>query len=483
MNKRAFLILAFTALLSPALFAGWSEMQRLTYRGGEYAPKIIARNDTLHVAWYQIADSQKVSYLRSINNGQNWGDLLDLSAWGHRGVFVNLTQDRGKLLAGWADYPPSGHANMGYSLTEDGNNWTVPAYIIGGGSIIDLPTATALSGDSIYGVYYAYNRDSTGNRPFRFLYSSDLGQTWSNEQTVAYSFNYCNSLLINKCGGVLYIVFTGNPVPESTTFETQVVLSRDGGQTWSEKTILSQNGGWAAQAACLSCNRLNGFLAVGWMDYGYPGYLYLRITENLGYNWGPEIQAITSHLISSPNLEFVADTLWAAWVDHSFTDHWQLGYSRSTDRGITWEAPQRLTETSGGSLSPWLSYDHGKLHLVWEERASPPDNNTDIYYKWWEAGSGINWESDQSQNEHLICYPNPFNTKVRIDYSNVKGGEIHIYDISGRLIRFLQVKDKNEGQVIWDATDGLGQPIASGIYIAKARLLNGFNTTKLIHLK
>ena len=466
--KRAYLAILLTVIFSPTLFAGWSEPVRLTYRGGEYSPQIIARNDTLHIAWYQIADSQKVSYIQSIDGGQSWGEIIDLTDWGHCGAFVDLTNNNGRLFTGWADYPSSGHANIGYSISLDGQDWSTPAYMLGNNSNFGNPIAATMSGDSIYGVYYAYGPDSTGNTPFRFLYSSDLGQSWSNEQTVAYSYVYCNSLLIKKCGGTLYIIWSAVPIPESTMWECQVIASYDGGLTWSAKTFLSQNGGHDAQSICASCNNLNGFFAVGWMDYNYPGYLYLRITDNFGHSWGPEIHAVTSRYISDPNIEYMGDTIWAAWVDWTFDNHRQLGFSRSIDGGTTWEPPQRVTETIGQSFSPWLSYDNGRLHLVWEERSNPPNDSTDIFYKWWESGDGIKEMPNPSSCDLLQCYPNPFNSSIIIKYPKNEGGEIGMYNLLGQQVKALRVSLLG-GQVVWDGTDNQNISVPSGVYFARLK--------------
>ena len=37
----------------------------------------------------------------------------------------------------------------------------------------------------------------------------------------------------------------------------------------------------------------------------------------------------------------------------------------------------------------------------------------------------------------LTCYPNPFNSSTLIQYSNLKGGVIGIYDITGSLVKTL----------------------------------------------
>jgi len=261
-----------------------------------------------------------------------------------------------------------------------------------------------------------------------------------------------------------------------------VIVSLDGGVTWSPKTFLSQNGGRPAQTACASCNPVDGSFAVGWMDYNYPGRFYIRITNDSGYSWGPEIQNVTGHYISDPAIDFVGDTIWATWTDWSFSDHWQIGYSKSTNLGQTWTQSERISNTTGRSMTPWLSYDNGKVHLVWQEDG-PSSQDREIYYRRYDPDNDIDEDQVPTSYGLLKSYPNPFNSTTKITFSDNKGGEIDIYDISGRLIKSLPVKDKRDGSVIWDAKDGLGQPLASGIYIAKLKTTRGVCTTKLVYLK
>lgn len=73
------------ALAAAPTFAGWSEDVRLTYRGYEISPQVIARNDTVHVVWFQMMSNNigHVSYIRSTDGGQSWGSIVDLDAPNH----------------------------------------------------------------------------------------------------------------------------------------------------------------------------------------------------------------------------------------------------------------------------------------------------------------------------------------------------------------------------------------------------------------
>jgi hypothetical protein len=70
-------------------------------------------------------------------------------------------------------------------------------------------------------------------------------------------------------------------------------------------------------------------------------------------------------------------------------------------------------------------------------------------------------------------YPNPCNPETWIPYSLADGGEvtITIYDISGRVVRMLELGYKSPGiylnqekSAYWDGYNGTGEKVASGIY-------------------
>ena len=459
---------------------------RITERGYEIYPQIIARNDTLHVAWFQIAGDNLVSYMRSIDGGETWGGVIDLVEDNHRGVWPDLTLNGGRAMIGWFDvepvYPNDQLPNIAFSISNRGDEWSMPEYVYDSEFEGPFITATTLSSDTIYVVYHARWSDSTGTKPIIFLYSPDLGASWSDPYTLGHAIIYLNSLIIAECGGSLFTVWTSVPVPESTTFEAIVRVSHDGGFDWDDKIILSENGGRPAQRACLACNRATGELAVGWMDYNYPGDLYIRITSDGGYTWEPQLHVTDHHAIASPDIEFVGDTLWAVWDDRSISRNPELGFRKSVDRGQSWGPIERLTYAEGSSFDPWLSYDNGKLHLVWDD-SRPPHGASEIYYKRWEADVGIDEGNKPKVSSLLTVYPNPFNSTTVMAYTDLEGGDIEIYNIAGQLVKELRVRGSQEGKITWDATDAAGEKVSSGIYFARATGIAGAQTIKLVYLK
>ncbi|MFH1843091.1 MAG: S8 family serine peptidase [bacterium] len=72
---------------------------------------------------------------------------------------------------------------------------------------------------------------------------------------------------------------------------------------------------------------------------------------------------------------------------------------------------------------------------------------------------------------NLGNYPNPFNPRTVLRFENRVAGQIRlgIYDLQGRLVRLLLETSLPAGnhERIWDGLDQAGQPLSSGIYLAR----------------
>ncbi|MFH0922152.1 MAG: DNRLRE domain-containing protein, partial [Fibrobacterota bacterium] len=72
---------------------------------------------------------------------------------------------------------------------------------------------------------------------------------------------------------------------------------------------------------------------------------------------------------------------------------------------------------------------------------------------------------------HLAIFPNPFNPISRVTVFLTKDTfvRLHVYNISGKLIRTISEGRFNRGAhpFIWDGRDDVGNPVSSGIYLVK----------------
>ncbi len=92
----------------------------------------------------------------------------------------------------------------------------------------------------------------------------------------------------------------------------------------------------------------------------------------------------------------------------------------------------------------------------------------------------------------LANYPNPFNPETWIPYQLAESGEVSlaIYDINGKMVRRLTVGYKAAGMyrsrsraAYWDGRNGLGEPLASGVYFYTLTVGEFTATRRMLILK
>jgi hypothetical protein len=80
--------------------------------------------------------------------------------------------------------------------------------------------------------------------------------------------------------------------------------------------------------------------------------------------------------------------------------------------------------------------------------------------------------------------PNPVTNSTVLNFSLSQPGhaQLHIYDISGRLVKVLLDGQCNAGQqsLTWDGTDSVGKPIASGVYTVMLSSSSGQLTKRVV---
>ena len=85
------------------------------------------------------------------------------------------------------------------------------------------------------------------------------------------------------------------------------------------------------------------------------------------------------------------------------------------------------------------------------------------------------------------AYPNPFNPITRISYDLPEDAMINItiYDITGRKIKTLLNAQQSAGfkTLIWGATNDLGQPVSTGMYLYRMSAGDFHQVKKMVLLK
>ncbi len=90
-----------------------------------------------------------------------------------------------------------------------------------------------------------------------------------------------------------------------------------------------------------------------------------------------------------------------------------------------------------------------------------------------------------ASSELIYYYPNPFSNSVNINgkLPQAEAIELKIYNIRGELVRVLHSQSDQRGEYYlnWDATDGLGRRVSSGVYLCRMQAGRYRCTHKLLY--
>lgn len=191
-----------------------------------------------------------------------------------------------------------------------------------------------------------------------------------------------------------------------------------------------------------------------------------------------------THLDAYPNLCWHGDTLDVVF-ERAFNGT-SVYHIRSTDGGQSWGGETRLDHDDSDSYWPRVEASNGRIYVVWADFRYHPDYEifTGVYFALYEEDVGLDETLDvPSGYEEIIACPNPFNSTTSIRCSNLKGGDIEIYDFAGRLVKTLITGGGKDGTITWDGTDATGSAVSSGIYFAGAKVAGASQSIKLVYLK
>jgi hypothetical protein len=440
--------------------------------------------------WSQALSAGQISYIRSTDNGLTWGNIINLTETGHFGQYAHLIVNPNKIWISWMD---NNLESIAIISSTNGDSWSAPIYKYTVDSQRWQSLGMTVNNDTIFIVYIATTRDSTGLKPFKALKSNDGGLTWSNLITFAHLQENVSisSQVLNYCCGNL--IFALDPNIDSLGGGPHIVgyVSYDNGDHWSEPVLISP----AQQAWALlpypSCNQATTQLATGYMDYRYQVYafygdIFIRLLESDPQQLSYETQATNNHTAVSPSIYFYNTELGVVWADKRYSDleRDQLIFNRSTDAGISWSGETRLTETVNNSWDPNIYYNNRQILLTWREELSGTSHGRDLYFMKYTPDSSeiLNTNNPKPSSFLLSAYPNPFNNTLSISINSENTGSIYISNILGRFINELKYP-KGVSTIKWDATDKNGKALPSGAYFIKNKGGGYKDVLKVMYLK
>ena len=479
-------------LLYATAQAQWTEpMQICGFEYGLLDARLSVVGDTIHVVGSGGAD---LYYLRSTDNGRTWTEPICPADTFEGSNMPDILCGNGYVhLVGVIYFIGERQKVFHFSSSDGGVTWSDPHLVFGDHDGFLKYPRLAVSGDTIFVSYVT-------SPSLLVSVSYDNGQTWYGPYRVDYGGGYCLNAFPSffYTEGRLHLVYE-LAVPDDTAgIEIYHRCSDDIGITWSDRYCLStpensQEGKWG-QAPSAYVDSLGHIISL-WFDYKYgsacgvTGDILGRVSLDNGDSWLAETRLTFTQTGMCSSCLIIGDKLQVVWMDYGYYYcYWpKIMYSESTNWGSSWTEPEMISgDVERGDLSPDIDYNVSEadtiLHCIFSGSLS--EGILLFYTRSQELVSiGQDIIKPHSAALSLRAYPNPFNSTTLITCSNLKGGEIEIYNITGQLVKTLQVGSSKEGKIIWDATDAAGEKVSSGIYFARAAGATGIRTLKLIYLK
>jgi hypothetical protein len=250
---------------------------------------------------------------------------------------------------------------------------------LGGGS--DAP-AVAVDGSTMYVVW---SDNTAGNYELIFKRSIDGGATWEADTQLTNTAGHSHNPAIAVDGSNIYVIWRDNtPGNDEIYFKR----STDGGVTWSEDQQLTTNTSSSIYPAIAV---VGANVYVVWSDNSVGNYeVYFKRSSDRGLTWKADRRFSNTTGDSGPAAIVVGGAnIYVVWCDNT-EGNYEIYFKRSIDGGVSWNTYRRITNNAGRSVYPDIAVDGSNIYVVWEDNAS---GNSEIHFNR-SVDGGVTWKTD-----------------------------------------------------------------------------------------
>lgn len=325
----------------------------------------------------------------------------------------------------WMDNTPGNKEVFYKRSTDAGTSWSPLTRLTW---FSDDATTLALTTDSSNRVHVAWSNVSSGNIEVFYKRSLDSGLTWQAPQRLTWNAGVSKDVAVcSGPGGSVYIVWADGTPGSNEIFYKK---STNSGSTWSTINRLTWKLYAANSPAVIHDN--SNVLHIVWEDFSAGNFeLFHKRSTNGGTSWeAPKRLTWTSGTSADACLAVNSGSGFFITYHDNTPSHFEIYFKRSMDRGITWSAVQRLTWNAANTQNPSITVDSiNDIHCVWESMS--PVAYTDLYYKS-SSDNGNTWTLVKRLTYSSGASTNPFvavdsNDVLHLVWSETSPGNWEIY--------------------------------------------------------
>lgn len=308
--------------------------------------------------------------------------------------------------------------------SNSGTTWSVSKRLTwNSGHSYSPSIATAQGG----WIHVAWEDDSPGSNEIFYKRSTDGGDTWSTLERLTWNTgNSGGSSITTDSSTGVHLAWH-----DATSGNSEILYKRstDGGTTWTLLRRLTWNTG-RSEFPCIAIDAGNNIYVV-WCDDtpGNAEIFYKKSTDN-GMSWSTPMRLTwNSELSMHPNLVFDSGSrIHLVWWDAT-PGQPEIFYKNSSDSGATWSGLTRMSWNTGNSSVPSIVYASGSgIHVAWSDDTP---GNYEILYKrssdsgaTWSGITRVTWNSGDSVNP--VIAPDP-SSQIHVVWWDTTPGQPEIF--------------------------------------------------------
>jgi len=352
--------------------------------------------------------------------------------------------------------------------SDDGAVWTTALEAVAGPGNERHPALVELA-DGGYQVYYL--SDETGGYRIHWASSPD-GTGWTPRGTVDLGWtteNLVNPAVWREEDGSLTMTY-------DYLSNGGYIAHSDDGITWDHGRTSVSDG---------SLNRVmrhsGGTYVASYQKrtgaYYWQIDVFTRVSPDR-VSWSPETRVTTNQNSHDPCPIELADGQYALYYAKSTGgDPYDLR-SVVSDDGTAWHSEEPWLAYGGWDTQPHpVLISPGAVAIAWPR--GPAQTDTEVHFAIIDPPTDAADEA-VAVGPALVARPNPSRGPIALAATG-RGetpGRISIFDTSGRLVCTLEPSP--DGGFTWDGTNGTGERVASGVYLARAEAAGEAATVKIV---